>query len=345
MRTLLIALAASLAVGGGAHAAGTKQVKDWLGVCANTGACTAVGFGAEEDDTGAYLMIQRDAGPAASPRLTLVFDAGDKQAAANWTLTLDGRPIAGVGPVHAAGSDAGARARLVGPPAAALVAALRNGRSLEFSAGGQSVGEISLAGSAAILLWVDAQQGRVDTVTALARPGPKPASSVPPPVVPPLIAAAAAVDQTGVPAHAPRSMIKGVEDCDLDPGIKDPGDIVARLAPGLMLWGPQCEMGAYNAVNVFFIGDEHGGSLKRVSFPEPPGSEQAKDDLLINAEFDPKTRTMVTFSKARGIGDCGAETDWIWDGKAFQVISEAIMPACRGVLSEDWPPLFVSRRK
>jgi hypothetical protein len=345
MRTLLIALAAALAVAGGAHAAGTKQIKDWLGVCANTGACTAFGFAAEEDETGAYLIIQRDAGPAAQPKVTIVSDVAEKQPSAVWRFTLDGHPIPGVGPVQAAGSDAGVRAQLEGQPAAAMIAALRNGQSLQFASGGKSVGEISLAGSAAILLWVDDHQGRVGTVTALGRPGANPASTVPPPVSPPLIAAAAAVDQSGVPAHAPRSMIKGVEDCDLDPSVTDPNDIVARLAPGLMLWGPECEMGAYNELSVFFLGDEHGGNLRRISFPEPPGSDQAKDDLLINAEFDPKTQTMAAFSKARGIGDCGAATNWIWDGKAFQVVYETIMPACRGVLSDDWPPLFISRQK
>jgi hypothetical protein len=345
MRTLLIALAAALALAGAAHAAGTRQIKDWLGVCANTGACTAFGFAAEEDQMGAYLIIQRDAGPAAQPKVTIVSDAGGTQPAAVWSFTLDGHPIPGVGPVQAAGSDAGVRAQLVGQAASAMIAALRNGQSLEFASGGQEVGEISLAGSAATLLWVDDQQGRVGTVTALARPGPNPAPTVPPGAAPPLIAAVAAVDQSGVPARAPRSMINGIEDCQLDPAITDPSDIVARLAPGQMLWGPECQMGAYNEVTVFFLGDEHGGNLKRISFPEPAGSDQASDDLLVNAEFDPKTQTMITFSKARGIGDCGAATDWIWDGKAFQVISETIMPACRGVLSDDWPPLFVSRQR
>jgi len=343
MRNLLIGLVAAFALAGGAQAAGTKAVKDWLGVCANTGACTAFGFGGEDDTTGPYLMIHRDAGPAAPVQLTLVNDAGDTQPAADWTLTLDSHAIAGVGPVHAAVSDAGARATLTGRPAAALIAALRNGRSLAFSAGGSEVGAISLAGSAAVLLWVDDQQGRVDTVTALARPGAKPASAVPAPTPAPLILAAAPVNQKGVPDHAPKGMTKGIADCDPQSGTPD--EIVARLAPGVMLWGPQCESGAYNAVNVFFIGDEHGKGLKRIRFPEPPGAGQASDDLLFNPGFDPKTQTLTTFSKARGIGDCGEAASWVWNGRAFQLIAEQLMPACRGVPSDDWPALFVSRQK
>ena len=180
MRTLLIGLAAALAAAGGAHAAGTKQVKDWLGVCANTGACAAFGFAPEDNELGGYLIIHRDGGPAAAPRVSIVLDPGDKQPTAAWTLKLDGHPIAGLGPVHAEGSDAGSRAELTGHAADALIAALRNGQSLLVSAGATSV-DISLAGSAAVLLWLDDQQGRVGTVTALARDGAKPASAVPAP--------------------------------------------------------------------------------------------------------------------------------------------------------------------
>jgi hypothetical protein len=343
MRMLWIGLVAAVALAGEAQAAGTKTVKDWLGVCANTGACVAFGFQAGDDGAGAYLMIQRAAGAAAPVQVTLVNDAGDTQPAADWTLTLDGHPIAGLGPVHAAGSEAGARARLAARPAAALIAALRNGQSLEFSAGGSEVGQISLAGSAAILLWIDDQQGRVGTVTALARPGAKLASAVPPPTGAPLILAAPPVGQNGVPDHAPKGMTKGIDDCDPQTGTPD--DVVARLAPGVMLWGPQCEAGAYNAVSVFFIGDEHGKGLRRISFPEPAGAAQAGEELLFNPGFDPKTQTLTTFSKARGIGDCGEAASWVWNGSSFQVILDHVMPACRGVPPDDWPALFVSRQK
>jgi hypothetical protein len=229
MRTMLIALVAALAAASGAQAAGTKTVKDWLGVCANTGACSAFGFAPEEDENGGYLIIQRDGGPAAAPTVAIVYDAGDKQPAADWTLSLDGHPIAGVGPVHAAGSEAGARAELGGHAATALIAALRNGQTLAVEAKGASVVEISLAGSAAILLWVDDQQGRLGSVTALARPGARPAGSVPAAAPPPLIRAAPPVDQKGVPDRAPKAMIKAVDDCDLEP-TQTPDDIVARLA-------------------------------------------------------------------------------------------------------------------
>lgn len=348
MKASLLAAAAALASvlvsWDAAQAAGTKTIKDWTGVCNNLGDCVAYGFSEEGSDTDAYLKIERQAGPTALLRVSLVYDSSGAQPAQTWTLSLDGKPIPGLGPVHAAGGENGARATLTGPAAESLIAALRNGQSLELNAGGKSLEGVSLAGSAAVLLWLDDQQGRVGTATALARPGPKPAASVPPPTALPLIAPAPAVDQKGVPAHAPRSMVKGLVACDLDPGVK-PDDIVARLAPGLVLWGPECDSGAYNRMTVFFLGDEHGGHPRRVRFPVPPGAEGTDLGELINAEFDPKTQTMATFAKSRGIGDCGDVTDWVWDGKAFRVISQTTMPLCRGMLSDDWPVLFASRQK
>ena len=44
MRAMLVALAAVFALADAAHAAGVKQVKDWLGVCDNTRACHASGL-------------------------------------------------------------------------------------------------------------------------------------------------------------------------------------------------------------------------------------------------------------------------------------------------------------
>ncbi len=345
MKTVLLAAAAALVMAGAAHAAGTKTVKDWTAVCNNLGDCVAFGFSEEGGDADAYLKIERRAGPAAQPRVAIVFDSANAQPAQTWTLSLDGKPIAGLGPVRAAAGQNGAHASLTGAAADQLIAALRNGQALELDAGGKSLEEVSLAGSSAVLLWVDDQQGRVGTVTALSHKGAAPASSVHPPPAPPLVPAAAPVSQAGLPTHAPKSLIKGVSECDFDASSGEPDDTIARLSPGVVLWGPECEMAAYNETSVFFIGDEHAGHLKRVVFPEPPGGGHAGDDLLMNVGFDPKTQTLSAFAKARGIADCGSTEAWVWDGKAFQIASSQVMPECRGVPPDDWPSLFVSRQK
>ena len=345
MRTAAIGVWLALLLAAAADAAGTKTVKDWTAVCDNLGACAAYGFSAEGQDTDSYLKISRGAGGAAAPIVLVVYDAADQQPAAAWTLEVDGRPIAGLASVRSAGGEAGARATLTGSAASALIAALKEGQALDISQGGKTLDSISLAGSAAVLLWVDDQQGRVGTVTALARPGPKPASAVPPPAPMPIVRAAPPADQSGLPQKAPPALVKGIADCDPDRKPEDSDDVVARLAPGLVLWGPQCSMGAYNEVNVFFLGDEKARAAKRVVFPEAPGAGQASDDEVVNADFDPKTQTLNSFAKGRGIGDCGEAINWVWTGKAFVVDSELFMPECRGVPADDWPTLYVSKRR
>jgi Protein of unknown function (DUF1176) len=345
VKAWLLAAAAALAMAGAAHAAGTKTVKDWTAVCNNLGDCVAFGFSEEGGDANAYLKIEREAGPAAQPRLAIVFDSADAQPAQTWTLSLDGKPIAGLGLVRAAAGGNGARASLTGAAADQLIAALRNGQALELESGGKSLAAVSLAGSAAVLLWVDDQQGRVGTVTALSRKGPTPASGVHPRAAAPLVRVAAPVSQAGLPAHAPKSLIKGLRDCEPDASSGEPDDTIARLAPGVVLWGPECEMAAYNETTVFFIGDEHAGHLKRVSFPEPPGAGQGGEDVLMNVGFAAPTQTLSAFAKARGIADCGSTGAWVWDGKAFEIAASQVMPECRGVPPDDWPSLFVSHQK
>ncbi|HWF76307.1 MAG TPA: DUF1176 domain-containing protein [Caulobacteraceae bacterium] len=348
MRTLLLAATAALTLGvlgaGAANAAGTKTVKDWTAVCSNLGDCAAFGFSEEAADTNAYLKIDRQAGPAAQAQVAIVFDAGDTQPAQTWTLTLDGKPIAGLGPLRAAGSESGARATLTGAAAQHLIDALRNGQSLELNAAGKAVSSVSLAGSAAILLWVDDQQGRVGTVTALVKKGAAPATSVHARGVPPLIRPAPPASQAGLPGRVPKVVLAHDSECDRG---SSPTDVIARLAPGVVLWGPECNSGAYNQVNDFFLGDEHAGQLRPVKFPEAAGASEGtgSSDALMNVGYDPKTQTLSSFSKGRGIADCGATETWVWDGKAFQMASSATMPACRGVPPDDWPTLFVSRQK
>jgi hypothetical protein len=326
-----------------------KSVKDWDAVCDNTGACAAFGFTPDDGATPAFVRVTRAAGPAAAPAVEIAYDSGDTQPASQqWTLAVDGKALPGVGTLTARGGDDGARVTLTAPQAAALIDAIRGGQHLDLMQAGKSLATISLAGSAAILLWVDADQGRAGTVTALVGQGAGPASSAPPPAPIPLVAAAAPVSQARLPKLAPPSLIKGNRDCTMDVNpVSPPDDIVARLAPGVVLWGPECEMAAYNEVNVFFLGDEHGGHIQPLKLPDYAGftASSAGAVELVNAEFDPKTQTLSAFDKGRGIGDCGSTASWVWDGKAFQLLGETLMSDCHMVMTDDWPTLYVARQR
>ena len=89
----------------------------------------------------------------------------------------------------------------------------------------------------------------------------------------------------------------------------------------------ECEMAAYNATEVFYLYDALG--LHALSFAEPhlnithpPGDEEGKvvksmkldgftaTQMLTNAEYDDKTKSISSFAKWRGIADASSNGLW-----------------------------------
>jgi hypothetical protein len=54
--------------------------------------------------------------------------------------------------------------------------------------------------------------------------------------------------------------------------------------------------------------------------------------VLINSEWDSKRRLLTSFSKGRGLGDCGLGQDFAWDGTRFRLVRQIEMGECRGSL-------------
>ena len=347
MKAFWVGLAAALATAGSAEAAGSRTFKDWTAVCDNLRACSAFGFSKDTDHDIVYLKVARGGAGADRPIVSLAHLADAVTSKGAWSLAVDGRPLAGVAPGRPKAGETYETVTLSAAQSDSLLRAVRNGSSLSISDGGQAVGSISLSGVVAALLWLDEQQKRVGTVTALARPGPQPATAVPPVPAAPSVAAGPAASQAGVPERIPaavRARLEGNDVC-VSPPTSDEEAVIVRLAPGLMLWGPVCDRAAYNVIHAFFLGDEAGGALRPVSFPLPPESSEPTIGEIMNVDFDPATRTLTSFSKGRGLGDCGDETSWVWDGRAFQLLRQTVMPECNGVTSEDWPAIYVARRR
>ena len=125
------------------------------------------------------------------------------------------------------------------------------------------------------------------------------------------------------------------------------------LAAGLFLYSFSCpEMsGAYNMKSVYFIVPAGKPEAARaVSFrrwPVKVGDIVHDGDAVTatNSSFNPNSMTLNTFSKGRGIGDCGTEEAWVFDGKAFQLAELKLMSECKGVLPEDWPVVYRAQVK
>lgn len=320
-RLSLAASFVALAIGPALAAPFSKVFKDWEVACDNAGDCVALGFEPEADRTpGSVLRLVLPAGGQAKPVLT-VFS--------------EGAEISGA-------SLIGAPAELAGKPLAEqLIAIARKAETASFSLG-KAKATFSLAGLSATLLAIDEAQGRLGTVTAFVRTGPKPASAVPGRTPLPKLQAQptahlGAGDEKLAAALTRHLAAKAPDDC---PRLKEePGGEVWPLSATLSLVNVWCETFAYNATSRFFL-VEHGDVTKAqaVEFRDSVG---AAETLVTNGDYDPTDGTLSWIVKGRGLGDCGSQASYAWTGKAFVLKSESRLETCNG-LETDWPALWRS---
>lgn len=333
----------------------SRTFRDWYAVCDNGNGCVAYSGGG----TG-WIRIGLDAGPDARPTIHVGMWPEGEALPGPLVVVIDGKR-------HTSTPDAddSARGTIPASEVQAVLAELAAARTLGFVSGDQTV-EISTAGSSASLLWIDERQGRLDTVTALIRRGQKPASTVPAAPDLPRIVAAAAVSQTGF-ATAPKSdetddakpdaiapaaleAVPAVRKCRADTAFNEylqKAVTAARLDANTELWGIPCDGGAYNFSYAYFLTGPEGTNARPATFPGVDGAAartaEGESDLLVNPDYDPETRTLSAFAKARGMGDCGVSQTWTWTGQAFVLSREQVMQDCWGMSSDFWPTTFRSR--
>jgi hypothetical protein len=347
-----VALAVMLTAPAASAHASFKDFRDWLAACDNLRNCSAFAVNSEADDAAAYLRIDRGGAADAPVIVTLSVELRD---AKSYTVAFNDPALPGLpaGPLVGEEGEANDYRRIEiakGAAADALIESIRKAKSIvvtrQFAAGKTShhaVTHISMSGAAASLLWIDDQQKRLDTVTALVRRGPKPASAVPPQPKAPVIVAAKPSKSTAPENHSPALLAKGRKLCDEDDKNSQIED-VSPLGGGQFLYQFTCpdSSGAYNFWNVFLIGPAGNvNALRPVTFRRPPGvSDGNKDEPrsgLTNPIFDSETMTLTSFNKGRGYGDCGIEEQWVWTGKTFQLALERSMGECKRIPMDDWP--------
>nr|WP_295236883.1 DUF1176 domain-containing protein [uncultured Brevundimonas sp.] len=325
----------------------TKTFRDWSATCGNDGTCWAFGFAPEF--AAGWVRITLAPGPDAQPQILFGYwPEGEAKGAGSLSLTIDGRAYPAV---LGEASDAEAPVGEIRDGARTALDALAQGKVMIIR--GASTQEVSLHGAAAALLWIDEKQGRLDTPTALIRRGDRPAALVP--IAPPLptITPAPAVDQAGfgdqnqrLPA-ALRARTE-VGNCLKESATPDISDMVmsARLDARTELWAVPCGAGAYNLTHNWYLTGPGGRDPRPavLAGSEGSGSDPVMpDNSTINGAYDPKTRTLSAFAKARGIGDCGAAQTWAWTGQGFTLTQESVMGECAGVPSDLWPVTWRTR--
>jgi hypothetical protein len=323
-----------------AEAAGVRSFHDWNAVCDNSNTCVAFAFPAEGGGETAWLRLERGGDAGAPVKAVIAVYAEDDLVAGGgpWTVKVDGKPVAGLGALTPVQDGTGFwRAEVPDSSGRALAIAARDGSLLTLSRKSREPLTLSLAGGGATMIWIDEQQGRLGSPTALSRAPGRPMAIVAP--VLPVIKAGPAISQADLPKTVPARVMAVLEDCE-EPGDWNDEPVIARLAPGVVLYAPVCSRGAYNAVYSLVLADEKGGGARRLTLPAAPGSTEPSISDPMNIDYSVDARILVSFSKGRGIGDCGSEEQWVWDGSAFRLVIARVMSDCRGVPFDDWPMLY-----
>jgi len=191
------------------------------------------------------------------------------------------------------------------------------------------------------LLKMDDLQGRMGTVTALVKPGAKPAGAVLPPVAAPVVNRLAPVaerkqDAALLPLIA-KKLPKG--GCDEAPDLIGGGESqseIYRLSASKVLLVIECARGAYQSSFAVWTADDKAPyAPKRVRLADAEGRVQ---DELLNPGFD--KGELGSYAKGRGLGDCNVQASWVWTAEGFKLASASSAQLCRGVpggyMLSDW---------
>ncbi len=331
-----------------------KQLREWFVACDNLRACMAFGFNDSASDFRTFLRISRAGEPDAQPEIEIFFQFEGVGAHSRLRLTFDDASLGGVPaeplPVTVV-DDETVKAKLPAALVPDFLAAVRKAAKLtvedlgtpKANEGDDGKATVSMSGATASFLYMDEQQKRVGTVTALAAKGAKPASAVPAlPALPVVRVAKPYEGGAPLPKAAPKAVVsaaKKLRAADFDESI-EPEPLAARLSASKTLWGVVTEMPAYNYQYALYVVDN--GRVRPVVFDDPTGERDKTHEATL-PEFDPKTNILKTFYRGRGMGDCGGITEWGWDGEKFRMISTTLMTECRGVRSEQWPVTYRAR--
>ncbi len=171
----------------------------------------------------------------------------------------------------------------------------------------QRKAEFSLEGFSASTFFIDEQQGRI---------GSERVASVPPyglvPIrggntVAPNIPVALLDRQRADPECAPLETLANGRDFAVD-----------ELTDGYRLYVVPCWSAAYNAGWKVYL--EGAGEFTPQYFASfDTASGWTGTPFVVNYDYDPHTKTLTEFNKARGPADCGSQAQWTWNGYLFRL--------------------------
>ncbi len=347
-RLLAIALTALLLAALPADAAGLRRFGGWAVGCDNTRHCRAIGWAkALHPDDPTFLIIEREAGPEGRTRIS-----GGGGFAPDKDVYIDGRPVLKleadiffasmdpfdidvVAPIALGVTDAASNSKLID-------AALQ-GASLSFAAAAGLEALIPLDGLRRALLFMDEEQGRAGTATALVAKGARSASAVPLPVAAP----------AAIPAVRPQIARKDKAEndavgefhrenasrtlCD-EKSLGGLWEITpTRITPRQSIYDYYCrEEGGRFAKLLYVVDADSPTRVAKAPIEQPDhatgGLRLATDVLIMGGSMDDGNWLHVR--EGDKSGDCREVLAWRWDGKAFRLTQHLLAPLCPNGVSD-----------
>lgn len=323
-----MATAASVSLYAGPRPEQTETFRDWITGCDNERNCSAVALApptASAEAETSLLQIQIDQrhehhlDPVVSIRL-----AEGVAISGGLHLRVDNAQVESLQLVNRL-------ARIDGARASALVRRMRLGKAMALhDASGTVVSRASLSGLTAALLRIDEQQGKAGTPRGLAQPGRRRPFDDAAGYSVSLSRSARSERPPSAPDAQAMAQLRANEQCKLESD-KPAAPFMIRLdSDATMMIVPwRCGNGAYNLYSNIMIINGFG-EMRPAAFDYDNGiTGDGPSNVQVNVSWDDQKRELVSFSRTRGIGDCGRVDHYIWGGEKFMLSEQWAMPECR----------------
>ena len=323
-----------------------KTYQDWDLICNNTGTCNMAGYQEERDGSehSVSILFTRSAGEQASVTAQLALlpdELGNKTA----EIILNGQSLGAIQNISEEGI-----AKLSEKQTTELLTALKGNADIEVVFG-EFKEKVSDKGAAAAMLKMDEFQQRLNTPSALIRQGQEKHAVLAPQAAPKIEAVRVNNRQTTELKRGEKQFDavlallrksnrtnKNSENYCYALHKDDVWNEQITLYPltkGKVLAEAICLAGAYQSTYYYAVLDE---KLTKI--------EQVLANQYNYADYDKNTHVLKVEGsfKGRGIGDCWAGQEAVWNGKTFIRTEEHTSGSCKGFAGGAWGglPIFVS---
>jgi len=326
-----------------------KFFNNWVVACNNQGECALDSLppqpvkaqtqtateteDSQDEQVGFYLEVSRKAA-ADSPVMLKIEDWSDEEGDfaedEPMSLTIDKQSFK-LGKLKAKQVEE-ASFSIPTDKVTEILMALQTGSQLELKVGEASL-PVSLQGFKEALQYIDEQQQRLDTSTALVKKGDKPFTATPPQVatITPVKTDETLSDEQVSKLQDKAHELPLVKEC-LAKADKENAlpDAILPLDNDHQLFVFNCESDQYNQKSLVLIAPKD-----KPEQAELAQFDQGVDKGLITGEtvYDGSMGLLTSYYRKSDLGDCGNTAQWAWTGKNFILTSYDTMPECHGVLS------------